>query len=206
MPRKQKKYHFIYKTTNKLTNKFYIGMHSTDNLNDGYLGSGKRLWYSIRKYGKENHKIEILEFFETREKLRDKEIEIINEDILNDPLCINLKKGGDGGFINEEHHKKCTQAGLKSQWSNQDYIDWHKARQSMRFSDLNSKKLSNWGFKNKKHTVESKEIMRNKRLGHQNQNGEKNSQFGTQWITNGKEIKKIKRGETVPQGWRFGKK
>jgi len=43
MPRKQKKYHYIYKTTNILNYKFYIGMHSTDDLDDGYVGSGKRL-------------------------------------------------------------------------------------------------------------------------------------------------------------------
>lgn len=50
----RRKYHYIYKTTCTITSKFYIGMHSTDNLEDGYVGSGKRLWYSINKHGKEN--------------------------------------------------------------------------------------------------------------------------------------------------------
>ena len=35
-----KKYNFVYKTTNLLNNKYYIGVHSTDNLNDGYLELG----------------------------------------------------------------------------------------------------------------------------------------------------------------------
>ena len=59
----RRKYHYIYKTTCKLTNRYYYGMHSTDNLEDGYKGSGTRLKYSINKHGLENHCCEKLEFF-----------------------------------------------------------------------------------------------------------------------------------------------
>jgi hypothetical protein len=37
-----------------LNNKYYIGMHSTNNLEDGYIGSGDRIRRSLKKYGKEN--------------------------------------------------------------------------------------------------------------------------------------------------------
>jgi len=80
MARKEKRYHYIYKTTCKITNRFYVGMHSTDNLEDGYIGSGKLLIYSIRKHGKENHVKEILKFLpnrtslKEREKMRDKKL------------------------------------------------------------------------------------------------------------------------------------
>ena len=67
MARKEKKFHFIYKITNTKNGKYYIGMHSTDNLNDGYLGSGIRLRRSIRRNGIENFKIEYLEFFDNVE-------------------------------------------------------------------------------------------------------------------------------------------
>jgi hypothetical protein len=46
--------------------KYYIGMHSTNDLNDGYVGSGKRLWFSINYHGKENHACEILEYCKDR--------------------------------------------------------------------------------------------------------------------------------------------
>jgi len=45
-------------------------MHSTSKLNDGYMGSGKRLHYSLKKYGKENHNVEILEVLPNRESLK----------------------------------------------------------------------------------------------------------------------------------------
>lgn len=96
MPRKEKKYHYIYKTTCKVNNKFYVGIHSTNDLNDGYVGSGKRLWYSIKKHGKENFVVEFLEFFENRKNLIIREIEMVNEDFIQDPMCMNLIKGGGG--------------------------------------------------------------------------------------------------------------
>ena len=97
MPRRQKKYHFIYKTTNKLNGKYYIGMHSTDNLNDGYLGSGNRLRYSVRKYGEENFEREILEFVDSREELKKREEEVVNLDEIAKKDCMNLTIGGEGG-------------------------------------------------------------------------------------------------------------
>ena len=99
---KNKKYHFIYKTTNLINNQFYIGMHSTSNIKDGYLGSGKRLKRSLKKYGENNFKFEILEFLPTRESLINREIELVNGNLLKDALCINLKLGGSGGFSNKQ--------------------------------------------------------------------------------------------------------
>jgi hypothetical protein len=81
-------------------------MHSTNDLNDGYMGSGDRITRSIRKYGKENFKFEILEYLETRELLKQREREIINEELLDDKLCMNLVYGGGGGYISPEGVKK----------------------------------------------------------------------------------------------------
>lgn len=90
----RREFHFIYKTICNITQKYYIGMHSTDNLDDGYLGSGTRLSRSIKKHGKNNHSIEITEHFQDRESLKERERELVNEDILIDPMCMNLALGG----------------------------------------------------------------------------------------------------------------
>lgn len=93
-----KKYHYVYKTTCIITNKFYIGMHSTDNLEDGYIGSGKRLWHSINKHGKENHVCQILEFLPDRKSLSEREKEMVNQEMINEELCMNIVSGGEGGY------------------------------------------------------------------------------------------------------------
>ena len=72
-------YYIIYKTTNLINNKNYIGMHSTNNLDDNYLGSGKLLLQDIKKYGKHNFKREVLEILNSEEEMIKREIEIVNE-------------------------------------------------------------------------------------------------------------------------------
>lgn len=98
MARKPHTYHYIYKTINILNNKFYLGMHSTSNLDDGYLGSGTVISRAIKRYGRENFIIKILEFCESRDHLRIKESELITQDVINDPMCMNLRLGGDNGL------------------------------------------------------------------------------------------------------------
>ena len=205
----RRKYHFFYKTTCLITNRYYYGMHSTDNLNDGYIGSGKRLWYSINKYGRQNHKIEILEFFDTREKLRNKEAEIVNEDLIKDPLCMNLQLGGGGGFINEEHAKKFHANGGKAVYRLLCHRHHEKLKNNGEYRQNYSEimRIATTGEKNgfwkKTHTEETKEKMRN----HKGKAvGNKNSQYGTCWITNGKENKKIKKEDIIPNGWYLGRK
>lgn len=92
----RRKHHYIYKVTKIDTGRYYIGMHSTDDLGDGYFGSGKIITASIKKHGKDKHIKEILEHLPTREALKLREKELINEELLSDKLCMNLKLGGDG--------------------------------------------------------------------------------------------------------------
>lgn len=46
--------HYIYKITNILNGKYYVGKHSSNCIQkDGYMGSGKHLKNAIKKYGRE---------------------------------------------------------------------------------------------------------------------------------------------------------
>lgn len=205
---KDKKYHFIYKTTNILTGKYYVGIHSTSNLKDGYLGSGKRLRYNIRKYGEENFKIEILEYFSTRESLVDREKEIVNENLLRDPMCMNLKLGGVGGCTDEVQKIRSFAGSKQLQIKLQDrifYDTWKsKVSEGVKRSYKEGRVGHKFGGFNKgdKHKQETIEKMK----GHDRQIGEKNSQYGKKWlwINNGIKNSKIEKNKPIPNGWNRG--
>lgn len=209
MGRKQKQYHFIYKTTNIINNKYYIGMHSTDNLNDGYIGSGYKLRRSVKKYGKENFKCEILEFLPDRNLLKEKEKQLVNEDLLRDEMCMNLKTGGYGGFCNEEHRKNFMNVSKLTQFTKynnplNNLLERKKSKNRLKKLWLDGKIKNNPWPKGKPHSEKTK-----KEIGLKNslkQTGENNSQFGTFWITNGTDNKKIKKGSKIPHGWYNGRK
>ena len=208
MGRKQKKYHYIYKTTCIVTGRFYIGMHSTDNIDDGYVGSGKRLWNSINYHGKENHVCEILEYCKDRQELKKREEEIVNPELLNEDLCMNLTTGGTGGFVDEEHMMKCSKAGNKKQKKLFE-TDPEWAKNKTKNSSKNGKKAYlkgkfKYSWLNKTHSEETKKKISESMKGQGS--GSLNSQFGSCWITNEVDNKKIKRGDVIPDGWRLGRK
>ena len=212
MARKEKTIHYIYKTTCNVTGKYYVGMHSTNNLEDGYLGSGKRLRYSIRKYGVENHTKQIVEYLPTREALVLRETEIVTKELISDGKCMNLKEGGTGGFSNEEHRIKCSKAGnaakkikLKNDLEyRQNYIN--KRLKNILESNALGKNDS-LRFTGKSHSDETKQLMSEIKKG--KKTGESNSQYGTCWITKDSINKKIKKEDLeiyLNDGWLKGRK
>lgn len=215
-----RKYHYIYKITCNVTNRFYIGMHSTDNLNDGYFGSGKRLWFSINYHGKNNHTKEILEFLETRELLKERERFLVNKELIQEKLCMNLVIGGEGGsFVNEEHFKKFQLAGskagnkaFKEKLANDEIfkekfkltklLDSRNAILSGKLKPVNE--VYDWNGKS--HSEETKKLMSENSKGQGA--GEANSQFGTCWVTKDGLNKRIKISEEQSHqqdGWVRGR-
>lgn len=88
----------IYKIINKVNGKMYIGQHITDDLDDGYMGSGKVIKLAIRKYGEEAFTKEWLEFAENAEDLNYLERMYVNEEWLARPDTYNLVLGGSGAY------------------------------------------------------------------------------------------------------------
>lgn len=208
-------YYTVYKITNKINGKIYIGVHKTKNLNDNYMGSGKHLKYSIDKYGIDNFKKEILFIFDNPEEMFAKEAELVNEDFVNNKSNYNLKTGGYGGWTTEISIK-----GNTSDKRNHDQIQ-RKIRKSLAkkgnsYSKIGSRTLKilhSQGrvryntFTGKKHSDKTKKIISNKAKDRL-KNPVNNSQYGTMWIYSLEEkiSKKISKNETIPKGWYKGRK
>ena len=91
-----KKINYVYKITNVLNGMEYIGVHSTNNIDDGYMGSGTYLKYAIKKHGIVNFKKEILEYHNDRVSALESERKHVHEDYVVKDSVYNLVTGGGG--------------------------------------------------------------------------------------------------------------
>ena len=108
-------YHIVYLTTNLVNNKMYVGVHSTYDLNDGYLGSGKALKLAIKKYGEESFKREILHFCLNAEDAYQIESKIIDEHFINRNDTYNIKLGGIRGPIAYGQANPCSKTKMSEE-------------------------------------------------------------------------------------------
>jgi len=171
----------IYKTINKINNKHYIGMHKTNNLYDGYIGSGKLIRRAIAKYGIENFTKEILYIFDNEQEMKDKEKDLV---VISEQTY-NLVEGGKGGFgyINRNNLNNSIEQRKKAKTS---IVKLNESKTKEQWSEYaikaSAKRKDNgllWGNLteqlNTPQSIEKrKETM--KIIGHQK--GEKNSQYG----------------------------
>jgi hypothetical protein len=98
-------FHIVYKSTHTATGRFYLGIHSTEDLADGYLGSGYALLRMVKKYGKPAFSREILRLELSRESAQEWEKTLVQE-FISHPLCVNIAEGGTGGVKGHKriHH------------------------------------------------------------------------------------------------------
>ena len=89
------KYNYFYKITNNVNGHFYYGIHSTNNINDGYMGSGIALKRAFKKYGIENFSKEIIKYFDTRKEAAKYEEENVTMSLINEEDCYNIVPGGE---------------------------------------------------------------------------------------------------------------
>jgi group I intron endonuclease len=202
----------VYKTTNQVNGKFYIGTHKTIDLNDDYLGSGTLLKRAIEKYGVENFKREILFVFDNPEEMFAKEAEIVTDDFLAENNTYNLKRGGFGGFdyansekfdnpAHKKHHLQMMTDKRKVKFPNGVfYGKKHSEGYSEKMSII---KKGQQSFLGKSHSEQTKNIIGSKNSV--SQRGNKNSQYGTRWITDGQKNMKIKFNTALPDGWKLGR-
>ena len=149
--------YYIYRITNKINGKTYIGQHKYKKLNDKYMGSGVLITKAKNKYGIENFKKEILEF------------DIPDVDLTNDweqmYILFERAKGkaeyniADGGYGGCGHLSKETKRKISE--ANKGRIPWNKGKKGC-FSEETRRKISKKmkgkpaNNKGKHHTEETK--------------------------------------------------
>lgn len=89
---------YFYVIHNTVNEKKYYGVHETDDLEDGYMGSGTAIKRAIKKYGLSCFFKQILHFFDTAEEAYAYEKAIVTEDLIKSGSVYNLTIGGNGGF------------------------------------------------------------------------------------------------------------
>jgi hypothetical protein len=177
------------------------------------MGSGKHLNRSIKKYGIEFFEKEILFIYSSEEEMNNKEKELVTEEYCSRKDTYNICPGGQGGFgyINNSGLSNPSAAGKLGGRKHKERLledkNYRKSNLDRFFKYAFPKRgIGNKPFLGKKHTPETIEKM--KLSAKDKHVAEKNSQYGTIWITNGQEVKKIKKEELdiwISRGYKRGR-
>ena len=220
------KYYLIYKITNLLNGKIYIGKHETRDLDDGYMGSGNLIKKAISKYGLSNFQKEILYYCSSREEMNNYEASIVTEEFCKRKDTYNINVGGSGGwyYINTNHLQGDGKAGretIKKKLKDPEYYanfcrkmkeactEDVRLKRSKSYKEHIRKFGHNW--LGRKHTKQTKEKMSNTFQAHNHQQGIKNSHYGHIWVYN----EDLKISKSIPkdqfviyekQGYKKGRK
>lgn len=200
--------HYVYVIENLVNGKIYIGKHSTNRIDDGYLGSGTAIRAAIKKYGVECFKKTIIKESETEEEALKVEGQIVDEDFVSSKMTYNLIPGGKrGGIPGSDARSRA----MKTRWKNPEYRKFMSkvSSDANRGKDNGKYLIEYYRHAERKHSEETK-----RKIGISNskrQMGSSNSQFGTVWIYSPEEKRsmKVKREEFEwysERGWLKGRK
>jgi len=205
-------HYYLYEIKNNINGKIYVGVHKTKVLDDGYMGSGKIIKRAVEKHGIENFSKTILETFESSELMFAREKEIVTDEFLKREDVYNLRRGGYGGFdflnknIDTVEMARRGRLGVIPGKT----LNWGQLpnQKKMREKAYNTRKKNGFNISAMQKAVLTEEVKLKrkntfKEIGHQR--GDKNSQSGTIWITDGKNNKKIKKTDIIPEGWNTGR-
>jgi len=160
-------YHYIYKTTNTINGKFYYGKHSTNNVDDGYLGSGKALKTAIKKYRRDVFVREVLAYCDSEEDAYELEELVVTQEEVDKDMCYNITLGGQGGEYTPPAKIQCPVCG--GWYSPSNAKQWHfdncgKKIKKKPLSDSTKKKIGD-AHRGRKHSDEFKEKISKSKLG-----------------------------------------
>lgn len=197
----------LYKITNKLNGRYYIGKSFKERVEKGYCGSGPLIRSAVKKYGKENFLVEILNESTNEAEIFELESKTVTEESCFpfNPLSYNLQPGGIGGVEGRKYlirgdecrvvlpHEDCSSY-LQEGWK---FGNRHLGKQlseetKQRISD--ARKGFCW-------TEEQKLKMSLQRKGH------KPYTAGTKLINDGIVQKRVKEEEVstyLEKGWNLG--
>lgn len=177
----------IYKITNNVNSKIYIGVHKTSNISDAYMGSGIAIKNAIKKYGKENFTKDILFIYENKEDAYKKEQEIVNQDFINSPNTYNGKLGGKGGW---DHVRSPEVQELASINKKKFYQSEQGKKQIAKLSEMSKGREPHNKGKPISDT-QKRQISEYRK--------------STMWITNGEITKVLDKNSIIPDGWYRGR-
>jgi|OM-RGC.v1.013590980 NUMOD3 motif. len=210
----------VYKVTHRASGRYYIGVHQTEDLDDGYLGSGLHVTRAVEKYGREAFEKEILFNYDNPDEMFSKEKELVTLQVVEDPETFNLCPGGRCGswwranqVTTSEQRREAAMRGNRKKRELLKDPNW-----APKFREAARRNIQEWNkrappeayatFTGRKHSEETKAKMRAS-MG-QKQTGKNNSQFGTCWVCReGEAPRKIKKTELLTfqeAGWQRGRK
>lgn len=193
----------LYMITNMKTGYFYIGVHRTENIDDGYMGSGSGIIQDIKEFGKDSFTKTILAEFDCIDDAYIAEAEIVTKDFIKFKNVLNRKPGG-----------KFAGCGWEAAHNARKEHDWLKGRSyseifgSTRAEELKKIRRLNCGWVGADHSGSNNGNFGNRWNDEQRAKMSKRVKgVSTQsfWATDGSQNMKLRNGQSIPEGWRRGR-